>query len=438
MSDDHANNPTGYGTGNGYRFFRFRMIGDAPWVGFSNFKLVKAGGACGHLEASSITGGTFADCGPSSAVDDDPDTYWIDPNGLPLYLSSDVYLNPESYSFQTSTERCPESDAEISWVLEASTDGVDYNVRLHGESKQVVTMGGQHGPFYIQSREVSERRPSTAGNAAGSSDGYRFFRFRMINDPVAASPWVGFSNFKLAGADEEAYLEASNPGGKTSPNFGPSSAVDDDPDTYWIDTNGLPLYLSSDVYLNPESYSFQTSTRRCPESEAEISWVLEASTDGVDYNVRLHGESKQVVTMGGPQGPFDIQPREASARRTTFEVIGNNLWDAASNLSGTVDPYTDQYVRRLRVSDVCSGMLTGWLACALLAIGVILILILIPMSFQYVHYHEYALLQSRTTGEVFTEKVYAVRGLSPPLGRLLGGPAPLYLYYRAAGLLGGS
>ncbi|KAK3273948.1 hypothetical protein CYMTET_17840 [Cymbomonas tetramitiformis] len=70
--------------------------------------------------------------------------------------------------------------------------------------------------------------------------------------------------------------------------------------------------------------------------------------------------------------------------------------------------------------------------------GVILILILIPMSFQYVHYHEYALLQSRTTGEVFTEKVYAVRGLSPPLGRLLGGPAPLYLYYRAAGLLGGS
>jgi len=66
------------------------------------------------------------------------------------------------------------------------------------------------------------------------------------------------------------------------------------------------------------------------------------------------------------------------------------------------------------------------LACAaiVLGLGLLLTVILVPLSFSYVEYYEYGLAQRKTTGAVDTSKVYA-------RGRYMLGPDYKFLKYQA-------
>ena len=61
---------------------------------------------------------------------------------------------------------------------------------------------------------------------------------------------------------------------------------------------------------------------------------------------------------------------------------------------------------------------------SILAVGFLLLVILLPLSFSYVEYHEYGLLQRKSTGKVDTTKVYGS-------GRYAVGPDYTFLKYRA-------
>ena len=61
---------------------------------------------------------------------------------------------------------------------------------------------------------------------------------------------------------------------------------------------------------------------------------------------------------------------------------------------------------------------------SVLAVGFLLLVILLPLSFSYVEYHEYGLLQRKSTGKVDTTKVYGS-------GRYAVGPDYTFLKYRA-------
>ena len=61
---------------------------------------------------------------------------------------------------------------------------------------------------------------------------------------------------------------------------------------------------------------------------------------------------------------------------------------------------------------------------SVIAVGFLLLVILLPLSFSYVEYHEYGLLQRKSTGKVDTTKVYGS-------GRYAVGPDYTFLKYRA-------
>lgn len=60
----------------------------------------------------------------------------------------------------------------------------------------------------------------------------------------------------------------------------------------------------------------------------------------------------------------------------------------------------------------------------LLLIGLLLTVILVPLTFSYVEYYEYGLVQRKTTGSVYTDVVYA-------RGRYNLGPDYKFLKYQA-------
>ena len=55
--------------------------------------------------------------------------------------------------------------------------------------------------------------------------------------------------------------------------------------------------------------------------------------------------------------------------------------------------------------------------------GVLLIVILVPLSFSYLEYYEYGLKQRKSTGSVLTDKVYSV-------GRYFIGPDFRFVKYQ--------
>jgi len=62
--------------------------------------------------------------------------------------------------------------------------------------------------------------------------------------------------------------------------------------------------------------------------------------------------------------------------------------------------------------------------CILAVIGILLLVVLIPISFSYIDYYDYGLNQRRTTGSVNIERVY-------PKGRYFTGPDHKFLKYPA-------
>jgi hypothetical protein len=67
---------------------------------------------------------------------------------------------------------------------------------------------------------------------------------------------------------------------------------------------------------------------------------------------------------------------------------------------------------------------TFYWRCAILSVGLLLLIILLPLSFSYVEYYEYGLIMRKSTGSVDTGKVY-------PRGRYALGPDRKFLKYQA-------
>lgn len=72
---------------------------------------------------------------------------------------------------------------------------------------------------------------------------------------------------------------------------------------------------------------------------------------------------------------------------------------------------------------IMDGATKGVLTCCGL-VGLLLTIILVPLSFSYVEYYEYGLAKRKSTGSVRTDRVY-------PRGRYSLGPDMTFLKYQA-------
>ncbi|MBM3863729.1 MAG: discoidin domain-containing protein, partial [Verrucomicrobia bacterium] len=203
---------------------------------------------------------------------------------------------PTIQLFDSNVTYAPDGNATLSWnVLDADSVSINNGVGTVSASGSLDVTLASSAVYTLTATNSQGTRTRSVNISVPGVSLYRYFRFTPVTLRGGGN-MVQLSEFEmLLDGARIAAVSATNPGGSNGASAGEGAlkAIDNNPDSKWLDANKQPLILDFGKPAAANGYRFITSN---DGSERDpVSWTLEGSNDNSTWSI-VDQQTAQTVT----------------------------------------------------------------------------------------------------------------------------------------------